>query len=417
MRFKTFLGDTAIANHLFLQIINITGQIILIPIFLRNYDQEIYVFWIVTSALASFLLVADSPVLQIFSVPLSKDFIDNKALNKTLIRQLIKLLIILELLIFVALTFIFIVLQYNNIAFKYSFTWMILVFFALLVANLFTVTSHYFLTVYQIVGAYKKGLNFISKGKVCELILTIFLVTLGTNLLLLIVAILFSRIATILIMKSHLHYQKNNSTVVLNKSDFLARNLLGAIASTTTVTFAIQGMLVSLSLWANEQEILLFTISRMLTVPIRIMADSLALGTFPFLLRKMHQNDNSMNFSIKTLRVYIIYLICIIPIIILSGSFVFKILTNGQVYFDFQIFMLAILSTVLDGIIAILLQREIIFSRIFYPGLSYLTLTLSQVALMISVSAFHSVAFAFILNIAGDLIMLLVIRNMKVRAT
>jgi len=414
MKEKNQFRSTAIPNHLLLQLVNILGQVILVPVFLKNYPQELYVFWILMGALSSFMLLADSAILQTYSVLLTKHYTENKSLSCTLIRQVVRILIVLELALFIILVLAFAVLRIHHNSYQTSLTEALSIFCSLLLANMITVAVHFFLVLFQVTGEYKKGVNLISKGKILEICLLVAFVSFHLDLLILALSIVTVRLLTAYQMASSLKIPKDEVSLVVPQTYLLTRNLSGAVAMNVTVLLASQGMLVVISQWASAREILLFTVTKMLTVPVRIAADSFALGIFPLLVKKMHLEENSKNYLDKLLKLYVSLVVALAPVVIILGSLFFGHLTNNKVEFNFSLLLLTIASTALDGLIVILFQQVLTYSKSFWSGISYLLITILQLVLIGYVLNLHNIVYAIILNIVGDLVMLILIKKTKV---
>jgi len=415
MKEKNLFRGTAIPNHLLLQLINILGQLVLVPVFLRNYPIDLYVFWILMGAISSFMLLADSAILQAFSVPLSKHYINNHLLSKTLIRQVVRTLIVLELTSCVILVSAFGILRiHHNNTNQISLMMALSIFSSLLLANMITVVIHLFLTLFQVIGEYNKGINFITKGKFVEVCLLVAFVSLGLELLILAICIVTVRLLTAYQMARNLKIPKDEINLSAPHAHLLTRNLTGAVALSATMILAGQGMLIVISQWANAKEILLFTVSKMLTVPVRITADSLALGTFPLLVKKVQLQENTKNYYKKLAQLYALLVVTLAPIIMILGFLFFGHLTNNKVDFNISFLLLTIASTALDGLVTILFQQFIIHSKSFQPGIMYLLFTILQLILIGYVLNLHNIVYAIILNIIGDVVMLILIKNTKV---
>lgn len=414
MKEKNQLRDTAIPNHLLLQLVNILGQVILVPVFLKNYPEDIYVFWIVMGALSSFMLLADSAILQTSSVLLTKHYIKNHSLSRTLIWRVVRTLTILELSSFIILVCIFGVLRIDQNSKLTSSMEALSIFCILLLANMITVALHLFLTLFQASGEYKKGINFISKGKIVEICLLVAFVSLGLELLVLAISMVTVRLLTVYQMARMLKVPKDELGLGVPHSSLLTQNLAGTVAMSATMILAGQGMLIVISQWANAKEILVFTVAKMLTVPVRITGDSFALGTFPLLIKKMHLEESSKNFSKKLVKFYVLLVLAQAPIVTILGFLFIGPLTNNKVDFNLSFLLLTIASTALDGLVTILFQHVIIHSNSFRPGISYLLLTILQLVLICYVMSLHNIVYAIVLNIFGDLIMLVLIKRAKV---
>jgi hypothetical protein len=96
------------------------------------------------------------------------------------------------------------------------------------------------------------------------------------------------------------------------------------------------------------------------------------------------------------------------------GFLFFGHLTNNKVDFNFSFLLLTIASTALDGLVTILFQQFIIHSKSFQPGIMYLLFTILQLILIGYVLNLHNIVYAIILNIIGDVVMLILIKNTKV---
>jgi hypothetical protein len=96
------------------------------------------------------------------------------------------------------------------------------------------------------------------------------------------------------------------------------------------------------------------------------------------------------------------------------GFLFFGQLTNNEIAFSFSFLTLIIASAALDGLVNILFQQVLISSKSFQPGISYLFLTILQLVLVGYLLTLHNIVYVVLLNIIGDLIMLLSIRKAKV---
>ena len=131
----------------------------------------------------------------------------------------------------------------------------------------------------------------------------------------------------------------------------------------------------------NPNQIVTVLITRMIASPIRILADSLAIGNFDKFLKKAILNPNAKSsftqmFLIREYWVLILFTMPFTAIVNFLGGDLVDFLSSGQLQVDFVLLNLFCLATVLDGLIVIFMQFRIANGMQHGIGLMYLATTI-----------------------------------------
>lgn len=414
MKFKISSSTSATLNHMVLKIIVILGQILSVPLFLSNYPHNQYILWLILNALATFMLFADSGVIQTYSIPLTKEYLDTGFVNRIIIRRLKNRLVLAQSLLIVCVSLVFYFFEIGDGSEQNSERFSL--FILLVLANVLTVFQHYFLVYYQIRNEYSNGIFRISVGKIVEVLLQIFIVSLGANLLILVAAILIVRALSVVSMALVVRQLIYSLEPPVSGARQVLDSFLGTTAVTSTIILSSHGLLIVVGQWSSTKGVLLFTISRMMCSPIRLIADSISLGTFPTLVRSSNSNSDKIDFKQLRIREFLLFSIVFIIVIIGVGRYAFDFLVHGSLDYNLNFILLVGLSTLLDGLLIIILQQVIALGNIRKIGISYLVITSVELILLALLPALQQVSLAMWLNILGDSILLLsILRDMESR--
>jgi hypothetical protein len=415
MRKLTAIARSPITSHLALQIVNILGQIAAVPLFIRNYSKSEYVLWILLNALTSFLLVADSAILQTFSVPMTQELAKTKNLNRFLLRKMIQILIKIELSSVAILCIVFYFLHIHNKDNSNTIGGKYLLFALLIFGNLLTVLQHYLLLHFQLQNIYSNGLRLITSSKIIELVFLLILAKHGTNLVAIALSSVIVRGISVTVMRRFVNRSKiryNETRVDLRG---LRNNTLGSICFTATTILANQGVLIAVGYWSVANSILLFTITRMICAPIRMVGDSIALGSFPTRMKDSLIEMESKKKAYSFYSLYGLFILAFVISIMALGSRIFHSLSNGIIVYSLAFLILMSLSVSFDGLVSLKFQSSIIEESALRIGLQYFSITVMEIALLTLCNQLHSIQAAVVLNILGDIIILILLakRNRK----
>lgn len=405
------IPSSAIASHLFLQLVNILGQLIAVPLFIKNYSKSEYVLWILLNALTSFVLVADSAILQAFSIPLTRELVEQGTLNGYLLKRMVRILFGIEFLsvIILSIFFCFLHIDQNSSITSEKYR----IFVLLILGNLLVVLQHYFLLHFQLQNIYTRGLRIFGSSKMVEMMSLLLLVTSSTNLTTIALSSIIVRGTSAIVMRRVV--SQSAVSISENKIDLkgLRNNTLGSICLSGTTIFANQGVLIVIGHWSAANAILLFTITRMMCSPIRIIGDSIAIGSFPMRLRDTLMKVEPAKKFGSIFYLYGYFILGFFCIVIFLGPYVFHFLSDGKVAYSAVFLTLVAISISSDEIVAMKFQTSIIENNAFRIGLQYLTVTISELALLTFIKQFHNIQVAVALNILGDIMVFTLLARKK----
>lgn len=402
MKIKLSPSVNATLNHMTLKAIVISGQMLTIPLFLRNYQQDQYILWIMLNALATFMLFADSGIIQTYSIPLTREFSDSGFVNKILVRQLIIKLVLSQLVLFICVILIFHFFKIG--AEQDEDSERIALFLLLVAANVLTVIQHFYLVYFQIRRRYSFGIGQITGAKFVEIILQIFIVLCGFKLVILVLTMLLVRVISVFCLALEARSVSYSSESPLSGELQTLSSILGTTAVTSTVILSSQGVLIVVGQWSTTTGVLLFSITRMLCSPIRLIGDSISLGIFPSLIEPIEKNVNRL--KLLHIREYFLISFVFVIMLIFLGDYTSSFLSHNLLKFDLSFVLLVAASTFLDGFLMIILQQIIAVGKIFRIGIGYLAITLLELMILATIPVSQSLSIAVSLNMAGDLLIL-----------
>jgi hypothetical protein len=112
---------------------------------------------------------------------------------------------------------------------------------------------------------------------------------------------------------------------------------------------------------------------------------------------------------------YGLFILAFVISIMALGSRIFHSLSNGIIVYSLAFLILMSLSVSFDGLVSLKFQISIIEESALRIGLPYFSITVMEIALLTFCNQLHSIQAAVVLNILGDIIVLILLakRNRK----
>jgi hypothetical protein len=175
--------------------------------------------------------------------------------------------------------------------------------------------------------------------------------------------------------------EKNNNLNTHMGLEFKPNIFMGTIFYSASSVLGIHATFLLQSVFMNPNQIVTVLITRMVASPIRIFADSLAIGNFDKFLRKsiLNPSTKSKRTEMVLIREHWVLILFTIPYIVIAnflGRDIVGFLSNGQLQVNFVLLNLFCIATVLDGLIVIFMQFRIAKGLQYGIGLMYLATTI-----------------------------------------
>lgn len=357
---------SAVVLMLLFSIITSSGILLTTPLILRNYSGATYILWSISNSICALLFIFDFGITSVASQKFLSFFKNAKIFSKdswiAFLRFHSKVLIISSL----SLLTIFLLQIYfqNNLPISIS---SVTVFLFTILSTVLTIIGHQQIIKYQIKDNYHTALSILTVTKLLETILVIVLLYLAVNFIAICASILAVRCFQLLVLQrlsKESFYEDNNNSNAQMELEFTLKIFKGSIFYSASSVLGIHATFLLHSVYMNTNQIVIVLITRMIASPIRIFADSLAIGNFDKFLRKSMLNSHTKSsFTEMVLtREYWALTLFTIPFTAIAnflGSNLVNFLTNGQLQVDFVLLNLFCLANWLDGLIVIFMQLRI----------------------------------------------------------
>jgi hypothetical protein len=312
----------------------------------------------------------------------------------------------------VSLIFVF---QWNqgNI-FKFS-TQNLLIFIFTLIATLATIVSHQQVLKFQIKNDYSHALIIIALVKIIETTIVILMLYLKISFTIVSMSIATIHIVQVLVLTNLANRDLYLSVIDSSIEQRFAPQKLSFISSTLYSASSVLGIhatFILQSLFLAPTQVLVVILSRMVASPIRIFADSLAIGSFDKYIRRSLSNKSGQGTSKQlpmelwlTLLVFsAIYMVLINSI----SKFVIIFLSHGQSTPNLSLIHLFCVATILDGSIVIYMQISISSGSLNNAGSRYFLFTLICLILLVFLNQPFGVYAGVLSIIFCDLLFLII---------
>lgn len=374
---------SGVISTLLFSIITSSGILLMTPLILENYGRNIYILWSISNSICALLYIFDFGITSVASQKFLSFFKNTKIFSKdswvAFLRFHSKVLILASLSL---LTIFFLQIYFQkNLRISIS---SVAIFLITILSTLTTVICHQQIIKYQIKENYYLALSILSVTKFFETILVIFLLFISVNFITICASILAVRCLQLLVLQrlSKMSFHEKNKNLNAQKGpEFKPNIFMGTIFYSASSVLGIHATFLLQSVLMNPNQIVTVLITRMIASPIRILADSLAIGNFDKFLKKAILNPNAKSsftqmFLIRESWVLILFTMPFTAIVNFLGGDLVDFLSSGQLQVDFVLLNLFCLATVLDGLIVIFMQFRIAKGMQHGIGLMYLATTI-----------------------------------------
>jgi len=374
---------SGVISTLLFSIITSSGILLMTPLILQNYGSNIYILWSISNSICALLFIFDFGITSVASQKFLSFFKNTKTFSKdswvAFLRFHSKVLILASLSL---LTFFFLQIHFQkNLRISIS---SVAIFLIILLSTLITVICHQQIIKYQIKENYHLALLILTVTKFFETILSLFLLFISVNFIAICASILAIRCLQLLVLQrlSKMSFHEKNKNLNAQKGpEFKLNIFMGTIFYSASSILGIHATFLLQSVFMNPNQIVTVLITRMVASPIRILADSLAIGNFDKFLKKAGLNPNAKSSftQMVLLREHWVLILFTMPftaIVNFLGGDLVDFLSNGQLQVDFVLLNLFCLATVLDGLIVIFMQFRVAKGMQHGIGLMYLATTI-----------------------------------------
>lgn len=374
---------SGVISALLLSIITSSGILLMTPLILQNYGRNIYILWSISNSICALLYIFDFGITSVASQRFLSFFKNEKTFSKAswvaFLRFHSKVLTLASLSL---LTVFFLQIHFETHLQISISTFSI--FLITILSTLITIICHQQIIKYQLKENYHLALLILTVIKFFETILSIFLLFISINFITICASILAVRCLQLLVLqrlsKMSFH-EKNKHLNAQIGPEFKLNSFMGTISYSASSLLGIHATFLLQSVFMNPNQIVTVLITRMVASPIRILADSLAIGNFDKFLKeaRLKANAKSSFTQVVLIREYWVLILFTIPftaIVNFLGGGLVNFLSNGQLQVDFVLLNLFCLATVLDGLIVISMQFRIAKGMKHRIGLMYLATTI-----------------------------------------
>ena len=380
MKIKKHSG---VISTLIFSFITSFGILLMTPIILQNYGQNIYILWSISNSICALLYIFDFGITSVASQKFLSIFKNTGIFSKDSWAAFLRLHFKVLILASISLIIIFLLQIYFQKNLRISFS-SFAIFLLTILSTLTTIICHQQIIKYQIKENYHMALYILSVTKLFETTLVIFLLFIAVNFVAICTSLLAVRCLQLLVLQrlSKMSFHEKNKNLNAHKGpEFKSSIFMGPILYSASSVLGIHATFLLQSIFMNPSQTVTVLITRMVASPIRIFADSLAIGNFDKFL-----NNSILDPSTKSRRtemflmrehwVLILFSIPYIAIANLLGRDLVDFLSSGQLQANFVLLNLFCIATVLDGLIVIFMQFRIAKGLQQWIGLMYLAATI-----------------------------------------
>lgn len=413
MRIRISQHASFLANLAF-TLSSVIGMLLMTPLIIKNYGQGIYLLWSLVNSACGLLFIVDFGITSVVAREFLEVFKKTANFSEKVWRGFLvfhgRILLVCSLV--VSLVFI---LQWNqgNI-FKFS-PQNLLIFIFTLIATLATIVSHQQVLKFQIKNSYSSALAIIALVKIIETIVIILFLYLKISFTFVSMSIAIFHILQVFVLINLANRDLSRSVIdssIYQHFEPQKLSFVSSILYSASSVLGIHATFILQSLFLAPTQVLVVILSRMVASPIRIFADSLAIGSFDKYIRRSLSNKSgqgtskhlSMDLWLLLLGFSSIYMVLINSI----SKFSIEFLSHGQSTPNLLLLNLFCVATILDGSIVIYMQIAISSGNLNNAGSRYFLFTLICLILLVSLNQPFGVYAGVLSIILCDLLFLLI---------
>ncbi len=398
---------------------SVMGVLLMTPLIMKNYGQGKYLLWTLANAVCALLFIVDFGItsvvarkfIEIFEKPI--DF--SIEIWRGFLTFHVKILCVGSLL--VSLTFA--VLWYQGAIIIFS-AQNLLIFIFTLIATLATILSHQQVLKFQVGGLYSRGLTIIAIVRVIETIIVILLLYWSISFTLVTSAVAAIHIFQLFFLASDAttpSAPQAHELPTIRRFEQLQLKFTSSVLYSASSVLGIHATLIVQSLFLAPTQVLVVVISRMISSPIRIFADSLAIGSFDKYIRRSLANiemqTHHKHLPVQLWSALFGFSAFYVLLINFTHKFVINILSDGQSIPNLLLLNLFCAATLLDGSVVIYTQVAISRGSLGQTGIRYFSITAFCLILLVPCIQIFGVYGGAISIIFCDLLFLFTELNAK----
>ena len=381
---------SGVISTLLFSAITSVGILVMTPLILQNYGNSIYILWSISNSICALLFIFDFGITSVASQKFLNFFRNSGVFSRESWAAFLRLHSKVLILVSLFLLLVFILQTYYQKSLQTSIS-SFLIFLITMFSTLTTVICHQQIIKYQIKENYQLALTILTLTKLFETILVIWLLCISVNFIAICASVLAVRYLQLLALKqfSKSSFQQNHQEGIAAKGpEFGSSIFIGSILYSASSVLGIHTTFLLQSIFMNPNQTVTVLITRMVASPIRIFADSLAIGNFDKFLRKsLFHSDTKRNPKEMVLTrehwMLILFAVPYIGVANLFGRDLIVFLAHGQLQVNFLLLNIFCLATTLDGVIVIFMQFRIAKGIQYGIGLSYLATTILGLILLL----------------------------------
>jgi hypothetical protein len=367
----------------------IVGVFLMTPLIIRTYGQGIFLAWSLINSACGLMFIVDFGITSVMARKFHEIFQKTSNFSRRNWKDFLNFHAVIICTGSGFVIVIFLVQSSFGNVFRLS-AQSFLVFIFTLTATLASIASHQQVLKFQILGRYSQVLTLLAFFKIIETGVVFLLINWRPPFVGIPFTVALIHILQFLVLRNLSNrwmFNDAEDTSSIQTLDFRRLNFVSSVLYSASSILGIHATFILQSLFLAPKQVLTVLICRMMSSPIRIFADSLAIGNFDKFIRKSLANDSKQIEHKKSWELWLLLLGfsgIYILLINLIGDFLFTFLSQGQSTSSLILLNLFCIATILDGAIVIYMQIAISAGSLDRAGSTYFLLTISSLILLVS---------------------------------
>jgi O-antigen/teichoic acid export membrane protein len=354
-----------VLSHFILSSIGVLSQLMLVPLYIRAFGEQGYSRLSIIFSICAFVLVSDYGVYLAASSQIIKIYKDHKYFSLKIWNQYSKYVTIASTCI-APILFIFFLHSNESSPVLWQdleFKWIIFIIF--MASTAISLIQHALLIKFQLIDNFGLGLRYLAYLRIFEVTLHGIALYFKINLISFAILAIFIKSLNTFIFWIFTHQilkiKKPNLIYELNeKESFILKDVSGKATFNFTNLLGLHGNILIASLWITQDLLFYTLIARMITSPIRYLADSLINGGLPRLTTyfrelknlPLHKERKPLNLIMITSLFTLFLFFCIGTLLI--SPLLWNLLSFGNHEYPQALVIAFLFSTSLDSAAAVI---------------------------------------------------------------
>ena len=363
MRGKKLVDD--VMSHLILTLVGVFSQILIAPLYIRDFGQQGYSRLSIILSVCAFVLVSDYGIYLTASSRLIHVYRNHSYFSRSIWQQYARSIAIAFAATTPILLLYFLHLTKTNPSLwrNFEFAWTILILF--MGSAAMGLVQHALLIKFQVTDKFGRGMKVLAFLRLMEIAIQgmslYFKMEFVSFAIVTCICRVISTVIFFVLANRSLGISASNPIFAVNDEDSsLIRGSSGKAVFNFTNLLGLHGTMLIASLWITPQLLFPILIARMITSPVRYLSDSLINGGLPRLtvhFRKLSESTlkehrSSSRFNIALAVSGSFALICTITVI--TGPYLWRYLSFGNSEYPQTLILVFLCSTYLDSISAVI---------------------------------------------------------------